>query len=314
MANRPNKQSDAEAYQSLLDLLWKERPGELGHRYRLNETAVIDFLQDLEKTGNASVGLGFMACDVLLVAGNLIAKGNTVEGWAWMDKAQAHAYWAYQVASHDTWMPSQYSSQIFSVQNFCTFFALALARGNEQQVLWYAQQLYNLRRGGVADASCGALEYLNLYWEMAIAVLNKDWPREEELSSDMGVYRDLFLSVGDPRKVQAALLVCAAYHLDLAAHTAPKNDKETNHPFRTLFVGHMAYELMGWLALHKRISGALPLTVSHPMLLPALLSAPPQKPYTDDVSEKLRANACVQFGDDWALESVPSFDKMWPGA
>ncbi len=305
-------ETDAEAYQKLLDLYWPEGPGDVGKRFRHMEGGVNESLGDPERTDSVAVGLLFMASEELLVAGNLIAKGRATDGWAWMDRAQARAYWAHQVHSHVVWVPSAYTQNIFDVGTFCGFFSLALARGSEQQVLWYAQQFYNMCRGGVADASCKASEYVDFYWELAIAVIKKEWPSEADLSDDMGVYRDLFLSVSDTVKLQDALLVCAAHHLDLAFYTAPKNDDEAAHPFRTRFVGHIAYELMGWLALYKRLNGSLPLTASHPMLLADLLNPPAQQPYTDDLIEKLCAHASIQFGQDWVLHSVPSFDTLWP--
>jgi hypothetical protein len=311
MPKRLSSDLKAQAYQDLLALYWKQAPGGTGTLYEESRARLEDYLRDSEKVANASVAMGFMAYDEMLVGGNLIARNQSTEGWAWMDKAQTRAYSGLLVTSHSVWMPSAYTRAIFDFHGFCAFFSLALARGTEQQVLWYAQQIYNLRRGGLADESCEATEYLDFYWEMAIAVLINAWPSEADLSPDIGAYRDLFLCVADENKVQDALLRCAQYHLQIAT-TAPKNEKEGDHPFRGMYVGALAYELMGWIGLYKRLHGPLELKVAHPMLLPALLNAPAQQPYSDSFIEQLRANATVKYGPGWAPERVANFDKLWP--
>lgn len=311
MANDPkNIESEADAYERILNLYWIEGPGDVGKGYKTCETQLLNYLTSPEKTDNAAVAQLFMASDELLVAGNLIAKKRLAEGWAWMDKAQARAYWSYQAYSHTSWSPSGYSRFVFDLTNFCAFFSLALARGNEQQIVWYAQQLYNLRRGGVAGLCCKALDYLDFYWETAIAVLNNAWPSADELSENMGIYRDLFLAAGDGNIIQDALVACARYHLDLAAFTPPKNEEQADHPFRTLYIGHIAYELMAWLALHKRFFGPLIVPIRHPMFLAELVNPPSQQPYTDKLIEKFRMNANVHFGGNWAIEIVPSIDSL----
>jgi hypothetical protein len=304
--------SEEDAYKSLLSDYWNVAPGRLPAIHEENFRSVQTYLKQEDASSNAAVAIGFAASDELLLAGNLLADGQVDDGWAWMDRSQAYAHWQYEIDTVSVWVPSVYSRAIFGFHDFCAYFALALARGNESSVRWYAQQLYNLCRGGVADDSCAAREYVNLHWEMAIAVLRGRWSKEEDLSPDLGVYRDLFLSVGDRQKQTEAVVACARYHLDLAAYTAPKNDEQAAHPYRTRSVGHIAYELLGWSALHKRLSGECDLEGSHPMLFAGLLNPPPQRAYSDDLLAGLQMKALKQYGEGWDNSEAPDFDVVWP--
>lgn len=204
----------------------------------------------------------------------------------------------------------QVHERVFNFANFCSRFAIVLARGSEDQIQWYAQQVYNLVQGGLADECCDATEFVDLYFDMAVTVLRNKWRTADELEDRMAIYRDLFMSAGNNAAVGQALVACASYHLQLAAYVAPKNDEEASHPFRGRSISHIAYELMGWIALCKRFHGALNLAPSHPMLMPAIVRPPASTGYSDRTLERLYANSKIQFGSSWPDLVVPSIDEM----
>jgi hypothetical protein len=313
MSRQVRSKTEEATYRALLEAYWGEAPGVPGDRYEATLKAALEFAVDADRIDSAAVSLGFLASEELLLAGNLLARDDADAGWGWMNRAQAHAYLAHRVLCVDVWLPSQYSKQIFDVENLCAYFALSLARGSDSQLRWYAQQIYNLRRGGLADASCRAVEYVDFYWEMAIAVLVGSWPARDVLSADLGVYSELFRAVGDTERSGQALSACATYHLELAASRAPKNDVEAAHPYRSRCLGHIAYELMGWLALHKRIQSPLQVDVTHPMLLAPLLNPPPQQLFEDEILTQVRRNADTKFGVAWSMDAK-NYDELWPDA
>ncbi|MFT3858177.1 MAG: hypothetical protein QM742_11995 [Aquabacterium sp.] len=301
-----------EAYRVLLDAYWQQSPGTL--RDVSNLEALHAYLADVETLDNAAVALGFLAQDELLLAGNLLARGDR-QAWEWLDRAQAHAYLGYKYLGEAAWLPSRYTGPIFGFGTFCAFFSLALARGSEAKCKWYAQQLYNLKRGGLADWSCEAVEYVDFYFELAVAVMNDEWPEVSYLSEDMGPYKDLFMHPENLTRQMKALLTCADHHLDLSAISAPRNDAEAAHPFRSA-VGHVAFELWGWLAMRKRLdaatmdAGAVP----HLMLLPEFFKpSPPQQTVTDDITLQFDENARARFGGAWQkADTARNFDELWP--
>jgi hypothetical protein len=309
MANR-SYESEQKAYEALLSAFWEDAPGELTGARRSSEEVLKKYENEPEKISNASIALGFLADNELLLAGNLIACNRAAEGWEWMDKSLAHAHFMYRVADLSVWRPSRYSEMIFNFEYLCSRFAVVLARGTEDEIQWYAQQVYNLVQGGLADTCCAATEYVDLYFDIAVSVLRNEWRHEEALADRMDIYRDLFRSVGDEERVRQAVLACARYHLDLAAYTAPKNDDEESHPFRLRCISHIAYELMAWHALYKRFYGALNIKIEHPMWPSAFVDPPKRQPYSDPALAHFNAQAEGVFGQSWVDGTAIDIDKM----
>lgn len=302
------------AYRTLMDAYWQESPGCIREAAAPNLEALHHYLASIDTLDNASVALVFLAQDELLLAGNLLARGDN-QAWPSFDKAQAHAYLAYKHLAQTAWIPSKYTSPIFGFPTFCTFFSLALVRGSNASLKWYAQQLYNLKRGGLADWSCDAVEYVDFYFELAVAVMNDEWPDTAYLSDEMGLYKNLFKHSETIEAHIETLQACADRHLSLASTTAPRNAQEEAHPFRSI-VGNVAYELWGWLALQRRLDTAAIENAApqHPMLLPAFFKAPPpQKIWIDEITTIFNANASKLMAQAWKLaDTAKNFDTLWP--
>jgi hypothetical protein len=306
-------ESEQQAYRALADAFWEDAPAVLPDLNASSAALIRQGADDPAYIVLAAGALGTLGENELLLAGNLIAHGEDYAGWEWMDKCLAHSYFHDQVMDYHVWRPSQYSKQIFNFEYFCSRFSLVIARGSEEQIQRYAQQVYNLIQGGLADACCAATEYVDVYFDMAVCVLRGEWRTEDRLEDRMPIFRELFMSVGDEDRVQEALLACAKYHLDLAAYTAPKNEDEAMHPFRLRCISHHAYELMGWIALYKRFYGPLRVHVTHPMLTAAITNPPPQQPYSDETLVQLYANAEIFFGQSWCTSAVPNVDEVDEG-
>ena len=177
----------------LFDLIlrcWEDAPGIPIARQAESEEYLRTVLDDLSKVDNAAVALDMVTQCELLLATNLLLRDRTIESWPLLDKCAVQGKFYYQVMAHCLWVPSRYESSVFGFHDLCTQFALALARGSDEDATWYAGHLFNLDRSGLATASCPAKEFVAFYAEMAMAYLNEDWPSEDELQTDLGPYRN----------------------------------------------------------------------------------------------------------------------------
>lgn len=296
--------SHEHAYAELLKIYWQEAPGQASIRLRSSLERLHDFAKE-GRLDQIAVTLSSVASEGLLLGGNFLAGGFLENAWAEFDKAQKRAYIAHKIYWQEVWVPSAYASPIFGYSQLCAFFSLAMARSEFSQATWYAQQVYNLKRGGLADDSCEATEYVEFYWELAIAWLNRRWPQQSELSDELGPYRSL---LGSSTLLQHDYLVqCADYHLNIAANAGSLSD----HPYASRYVGHVCYELMGWLALKRYVQGEFIPESGHPMLMSGILFPVPQKDFTDPLLSQIEQRAIEQYGDEWYLP-VRSFDVQWP--
>lgn len=304
MPNAGNDHDHGHAYAELLKIYWQEAPGQASIRLRSSLERLSDFATE-GRLDQIAVTLASVASEGLLLGGNFLAGGFLENAWAELDKAQKRAYVAYRIYWLEAWMPSAYASPIFGYAQLCAFFSLAMARSEFSQATWYAQQIYNLRRGGLADDSCEATEYVEFYWELAIAWLNRRWPQQSELSDHLGPY--LGLLDGSTLLQHDSLVQCASYHLNIAANA----DSLIEHPYASRYVGHVCYELMGWLALKKYIDGDFSPVSGHPMLVAGVLSPVAQKDCPDPLLIHIEQRAVKQYGDEWDLPAR-SFDVQWP--
>ncbi|NVD97730.1 hypothetical protein [Massilia sp. BJB1822] len=304
-----NYRTEQLAYREILSRSWGEAPGAPNVAHTSSKQLMSTYLNDPNKIGSIAIALGFVADEELLLASNLLAKEETATAWTWMDRAQANADLSHRILDHAVWRPSAYTRQVFNFEYFATHFALALARGTEQNIRWYAQQTYNLIQGGLADDSCRATAFVDFYFDMAVTVLRNRWRSAEEMSERTEIYRHLFLSTSDETSVRKMLHACAQYHLELTC-TAPVNNDEAAHPFRARAIGHVAYELMGWIALYKRFIGPLHLDKLHLMLPATFFNPVPRQAYSDALVEQINATAKIAFSNSWDDEQVPNIDAL----
>lgn len=103
-------ETEEQAYQALLESFWGDAPGEPGQSQKLSELEALKFLNNSETTSNASIALSFVADDELLLAGNLIGRGQAQAAWEWMDKSLAHAHLRYLILDQVLWRPSRYTN------------------------------------------------------------------------------------------------------------------------------------------------------------------------------------------------------------
>lgn len=296
-------------YMITLQTFWAYAPGSSSPEQASSEQMLRPYLNNPDKIFNVAIALGFVADEELLLAGNLLARGEISRAWEWMDRAQAHAALTYAIYDLEVWRPSQYTRQIFSIVYFCTHFALALARGTESSIRWYAQQVYNLIQGGLADNCCSATEYVDFYFDIAVTILHGEWRPADRLEERAEIYRNLFLSVGDEGAVREALRACAQYHLQVTS-TSADSDDESVHPFRSRAIGHIAYELLAWIALYKRFYGPLQWEGLHPMLLNCFMNPEPQRSFSDSMIEQLTLSADAALGVGWQNSAPPSIEEM----
>lgn len=302
-------ESEKKAYDKVLEDSWVNAPGVPSTAQASIEQMLAPDLNNPGRISNVAVGLGFIADEELLLASNLFAKGEFPSAWNSFDKAQAYAHLSYQILDKVVWHPSRYSRQIFNFEYLCTYFSLALARGKEVDIRWYAQQVYNIIQGGLADDCCSATQYVDLYFDLAITVLHNEWRPLNRLEERTGIYRDLFLSVGSAESIKVALFECARFHLNVSS-SASVTDGDTVHPYKVRAIGHVAYELMGWMALYKRFFGDLEQVRVHPMLLPGFWEVKAQKPYRDTTIDQTLLSAEAAFGPAWQVFTPPSIDEM----
>ena len=285
--------SNNQAYAELLKNYWDEAPGKASDRELGNLEVLQGYRGQASKLDQSAITLSFVANEGLLLGGNFLAHGLKEQAWREFDKAQARAYLAYKIYWLAAWVPSAYSAPIFGFAQMCAFFSLAMARSDAEQATWYAQQIYNLRRGGLADQSCSAVEYVELHVAMAIAWLQREWPQKKDISNNLGPYAGLFMNETAAQK--DCINVCADYHLNISIGLTEAN----GHPYTSRHVGHIAYELIGWAALKRRIDGLQLSGTSHPMAASYLFDLSPQEDFCDAILDDVEGLAKSIYADDW---------------
>jgi len=297
------------AYDALLSAYWDEAPSVPSARQHASEARFKSFLAEASTIDNAAIAIGSVADEEMLLAQNLFGRGKITEAWTVIDQCQTHGQLMDEIIDHLVWRPTSYSEIILRFSTFCARFALALARGEDRDIRWYAQQVYNLVQSNLADESCEATEYVEFYYVLAVAVLTDTWPGEERVDERLGVYRDLFLDADEPESVRAALVNCAQYHLDLAAYITPKHENDASHPFRTRYTTLFAFELLAWIGLFKRLKGPLLLKLEHPLLPIALFDPPPYQSASSPEVLRLKELAIGEFGDSFLIGLPLKYDR-----
>lgn len=175
---------------------------------------------------------------------------------------------------------------------------------------WLGRYIYNLFIRGIIDGAPGDATFNSFTWMLVRAVDKREWPSEDELPADIGIYRGLFTSADSISMSNAAAAICEGVE---SARLDGKLNADGEHSIYEYDPwGLFPLDILALCLVREQITGAYFSPGStHTLLEPPFVSFPTlSESYEDDLTSLLTAECEKRFGKGW--QPWPQLPRLEP--